>query len=343
MSRIPGWLSSVVALSLCAVAVALSVLILPLPGYRAPEPPTSQVVSVEVVERSTDLPVAATLQLGWSPSRVLRSGGEGLITDMFWEQGRPIRCGDRIMEVVGVGVVAYCGARPLWREVTPTTQGSDRDDVVAFLRDLGRFAGTSGSPTNARFRVEVRRWQDDRGLAVTGALRPQDLIWTAGPVMPSRALVSVGDRLELGQPVFEIAPTLTAAAVADLDPSPSGPREFVLDGDDRGVGVRSDGTVEDLTRLANRIVDLGLMGEDPPTTVTGTVRLRTPADFVTVPATSLVADSGAVCVIVVDDQDGGEKAVVVEPVLSLVGVVFVAGPLAGGMTVLVDPDRARGC
>ncbi|CAN5533304.1 hypothetical protein BH20CHL7_BH20CHL7_12140 [soil metagenome] len=331
---------------LSSAALGFSVWTLPLASYEPRPPPTIADESVAVVERNSDLPRAARLQLEWSRSRVLRAGGEGegLVTDVYWEPGRTIACGDPVLEVSGNVVVAYCGPRPLWREVAGTTLGADRDEVVTFLRDLGRFADIRGNPTSAQFTELVRSWQDDLGTEVTGVVRPQDLLWIEAPITPSTATVSVGDRLPADGAVFEVAPRVTSAVLADFEASPSAlARVFDLDGDDQRFELRSGGVVEDLTELTASIVELGLTAGGPPTHASGTTRLRTPADFLTVPATSLVADSTATCVITVSGTDGRRIPVVVEPVMSLVGVVFVSGELEAGTRVLVNPDRARGC
>jgi hypothetical protein len=342
--RIRRSLAPVVAVFLSAAALGISVWALPLARYEPRPPATIADESVAVIERNSDLPRAATLQLEWSPSRVLRAVGEGLVTGVYWEPGRPIRCGDPVLEVSGKPVVAYCGPRPLWRDVAGATEGADRDEVVTFLRDLGRFADIPGKPTTAQFTEVVRGWQDELETEVTGALRPQDLLWIGAPITPSSATVGVGDQLPADGAVFEVAPMVTSAVVADFETSPSAPaRLFDLDGDDQQFELRSGGAVEDLTRLSASIVELGLTAEGPPTHASGTTRLRTPADFLTVPATSLVADSTATCVITVNGTDGTRIPVEVEAVMSLVGVVFVSGGLETGTRVLVNPDRARGC
>lgn len=342
--RIRGWLAGVLAVALSAAALGFAVWALPLARYEPRPPPTIADESVVVIERNSDLPMAATLQLEWSPSRVVRAVGEGLVTGVLWEPGRSIRCGDPVLEVDGNVVVAHCGPRPLWRDVTGATSGADREEAVTFMRDLGRFADIPGKPTSAQFTEEVRRWQEDLGMQVTGALRPQDLLWIGAPIAPSSATVSVGDQLPADGEVFEVDPVVTSAVVADFETSPPAPaRLFGLDGDDQRFELRSDGTVEDLTGLTTAIVGLGLAAEGPPAHAGGTTRLRTPADFLTVPATSLVADSTTTCVITVRSADATLIPVEVAPVMSLVGVVFVSGGLEPGTMVLVNPDRSRGC
>lgn len=332
------------AVVLSAAALGFSVLALPLARYEPRVAPTPADESVVVIERSSDLPMAATLQLEWSPSRVLRTVGQGLVTGVHWQSGRPIRCGDPVLEVAGKPVVAYCGPRPLWREVAGTTSGADREEVVAFLRDLGRIAGIRGKPTSAEFTEAVRRWQRDLGIERTGVLRPQDLVWIGAPITPSAATVGVGEPLPTDGAVFEVAPMVTSAVVVDYETSASPPaRSFSLDGDDKQLELGSSGAVEDLPKLTASIVELGLTAAGFPTHATGTTRLRTPANFLTVPATSLVADSTTSCVITVGGSDTTGIAVEVEPVMSLVGVVFVSGALESGTRVLVNPDRSRGC
>ena len=61
-----------------------------------------------------------------------------------------------VVQIDGRWVLAYCGPRPLWRDVEAATVGGDRDEVVAFLVATGYLHPTGDTATKAEVTKAIR-------------------------------------------------------------------------------------------------------------------------------------------------------------------------------------------
>ena len=326
-------------------AIALAVVALPLSRYEAAGGTDSGVVGVEVVSvvlRPTDLATSVSLSLVWSAQVEARSASSGLVSALFVEADRPVRCGVPVFEVDAQPVASFCGPRPLTSEVTSTSTGRDTDDFVAELRSAG-FVDGGAAPTERQLEDGIRSWQSSLGMAIDGTAAPEDLLWLPGALTPTNVAVTVGSLVNVGDTVLSVEEHLVIAtlAAASNDQLASGDRVFGLATSTERVPIGSDGSISDVSELETMLRGAGLLQNGFPETASGSSRLAEPVELVAVPPSSILTSTTGTCVIVAREDQ--RSPVAVEVVASSVGSVFVDGNLSAGAQVVVDPDRATSC
>jgi hypothetical protein len=336
--------NAAVAFALMAGGVGVAVLAVPFADYPYDSPPPSRSGTevVSVVERSTDLAVPTALLVEWTTVGEIRSASVGLVTNVFAEPGVQVACGVAVMEVDAQPVISYCGARPLSSTVSSTSRGADTDEFFDELRALGFFVGVE-LPTVRQRADAIRFWQAASRQAVTGAVKPDDLVWIGAPITPTSVPVSAGAGVVVGDTVLRVDPQLSSAVVTSVDQVQIGGRDrvFVVDGVADQAPLSPDGEVSDLPGLQALLDAGGLLNEGLPDQVNGSMVLVKPVVLATVPATAVVLAADGTCVYVLSDSS--TMRVEVEVVASSLDLVFVEAELEVGAQVLVDPDRTQGC
>lgn len=333
----------VMGLCLAVGAVALAAVALPLSQYRTGSGTDLAMETVSAVERQSDLAVNGSVRLSWSTARVFRAGAtSGLVTAVTARPGEGVDCGDPVLEVDGVQLWAYCGPRPLWRDISAGTRGSDRDELVEFLSVAGLLEEVPAEATNSEVGDAIAHLHGAAGSAASKIASPGEFVWIGdGAATPTGVAVEAGQTLSGGDPVLVIDAALTEATVDSADSATdTGERVFGVDRSSERFDV-VDGRISDVAGLSAVLEQQGLLAEGLPDVATGSTRLRDPIEMITVPATAVLSGSGDVCVLVVDGD--GTRSVSVVPQSASVGTVFVIGDITAGDAVVVNPDRAQGC
>lgn len=340
MSRARGLVAVLRDLAVACVCAALvawgAVRFFPLADYPAAARPDDSGTASTVlpVLRTTDLATPASMVLEWEPAASLSfAAGAGIVTAVEVAVGSVVDCGQIALEVDGRPTRFMCGERPLWREIPADTPGADQDQVVAFLVSSGYLDDAEVS--RDKLRAGLRAFQEADGVAATGRLSPTDVVWlpTPGLTVASVSLAPgttlVGGDVEL----FRTASRLTAATV-DRELAIAGVAEFVPDGTTQAIPIDTPAAT------ASRLEDLLV----PPTsgelveTAPGILRLQTPIEVSTSPASVIVSDGERTCVV----SAGSGDTIDVTVVAVEAGTVYFMG--GDGVTELVaTPPRDSRC
>ena len=338
----------VVLLVVLAAAVAVVVIAVPLTKYPARESATIENATVQAVARSTVLDTAATARLEWSPARsvVSNAGSTGTVTAVHASDGGEVACGAGVYDVDGAGVLAYCGAQPLWRPISSTTQGSDVDGLVAYFRMLGLLPPNESPPTSADLRGAIRSFQALSGRRETGELDPAGLLWIGAEAFtPTSVSIQAGQFVSGAVEVLVVEPHVVGATVSipESTVSTDGDRAYdwafsIADGQ-VALPVASDGRIGDISGLvAAAGGQLDATESRLPVTVTGTIALATPIQAIAVPSSAVLQSPRGTCVL---DLSGTPRTVTV--VDAGVQAVLVVGDIAVGDELQSLPPASATC
>jgi peptidoglycan hydrolase-like protein with peptidoglycan-binding domain len=172
-------------------------------------------VPVELGTLTSQLKLNARLGYG---DPVELPAAQGVLT-VLPAPGQVVETGQQVYEADGRPVILLEGARPFWRDLSPSA--TDGQDVAQLEQNLARFGFFDGEP-DARFdwatREAVRRWQQELGLPGTGTVAATDVVVVDAPSIRIAQVTG-----KLGQrgvsPATYTATTLTA--VAKLSPAQS--------------------------------------------------------------------------------------------------------------------------
>lgn len=153
-----------------------------------PATATADVVRTDLADR-TD--VDGTL--GYSGDYTVAGGGGGRLTWLPAE-GATIRRGHRVYGVDGHGVPLFYGATPLWRVLrSGVSSGADVRELERNLSALGYGDGmTVDTHFTTATAAAVRAWQDDLGVARTGAVAPGDVVVQPGAIRVKKVAAILG-------------------------------------------------------------------------------------------------------------------------------------------------------
>jgi peptidoglycan hydrolase-like protein with peptidoglycan-binding domain len=288
--------------------------------------------------------------LGYADRGTLAAGAAGTLTRLRAEGARVER-GAWLYELDGkhTGWLLY-GRRPAWRDFTPSmTDGADVRQLEANLAGLGYAPGVVDGDWTSDTTAAVKRFQDARGLTEDGSLGRGELLFRSGPVRIGEAKTAIGDGVQPGKPLSDIASTRREVAV-DLD---ADRQELARRGAavtvDLPTGETAQGRVADVASVATGgdernpatvAVRINLRGKvarrsglDQAPVDVGFERERA-KDALTVPVTALLAQTGGGYVVEVS-EGGHVRRVSVRPGLFADGLVTVEGELAEGDLVVV--------
>lgn len=324
------------------LAVVGAVLSLPLARYEPDQAAAITPRTTSVVSRDTDLPVNGKVNLAWSDQRTVKATRTlgTVVTAVFARPGRIVKCGSRLLEVDGQPLLSLCGDRPLWRPVTGGMKGPDVTEVIALLRAAGQL--TTPTPTGRQLTDAIEAWQRRNGLAVTGSLAPDAVIWIRAPLTPSLVTVQPGDLATAGMTVLTVEPHLAAARFVGTAPHVTSVARIInISGQPDTVSIDASGKVTQLLEL-ERIVRAGVRSGDAlPGTLDAVSRLSQAVTLDAVPSGAIVSGRSETCVLVAD-QDG-LHSVRVTVVDSEIDAALVTGDLRAGEQVITSPDGSAKC
>jgi hypothetical protein len=343
-------------LSALAAAISLAAIALPLAQYAEDDPAaTGHDTTAAVIQRQSDLPVPATVALGWGAASRVRfgAGASGVVTAVWAQPGTVVRCGASVVEVDGSPVLALCGARPLWRAVDGSTPGPDRDEVVALLQGLHHLPSRQVRFTAPQIADGIRKLQKALRKPPTGVLGPADTLWIGAPITPAQLAVSIGDVASAGRDVLTVAPVLLSAQVTPDSPQdaaqgpgtkPAQAHVVHLQGSAQRFPIGPRGSVTSLQSFADAVRQTVRAGDPLPATVKATLRLATPVTTAAVPPAALLSGTGGTggtCVMVAEGS--ARKVVKVQVVDSTLDAVLVTGDLPSGAQVWLSGQAHSTC
>src|SRR5262249_24417750 len=123
--------------------------------------------------------------------------------------------GHTLYRVGNEPVTLFYGRLPLYR---PLAAGvSDGPDVTQLERNLDALGYGAGLTVDDHFSAEttdaVKAWQADRGLAQTGTVDAQQIVFAGHAVRIGQHKVAVGDQINAGMPVAAISSSHRVATV----------------------------------------------------------------------------------------------------------------------------------
>ncbi|BCB90335.1 peptidoglycan-binding protein [Phytohabitans suffuscus] len=229
------------------------------------------------VERST-LVDAETVDgtLGYGTGTAVTPRLRGTVT---WlpAAGSTVRRGGRLYGVDDTPVVLLRGTLPLYRPLAPGVEGADVRQFEQNLAALGYDGFTVDEEYTGSTADAVRRWQEDLGIAETGAVEVGRVVYAAGDVRVQEVRGQVGDPAG-GQAVLSYTGT-TRVVTVELDVD-----QQRLAGKGAAVGVElPDGrTVKGTVAAVETVIDLGGgsgQEQEPETRLEVTVSLADQKDL----------------------------------------------------------------
>ncbi|WP_067635831.1 peptidoglycan-binding protein [Actinomadura latina] len=154
-------------------------------------------------------------KLTYDDVRQVWTGAAGVVT---WapEQGAEVRRGGTLLKVAGEPVTLMYGGSPMYRTLRSGESGTDVRRLEENLRALGYDGMAVDDEFTGATEAAVREWQDDRGLAETGAVDSSQVVFLSGAVRIREVKAPEGKRVGQGQPVLTVAGTKRVVHV-DLD------------------------------------------------------------------------------------------------------------------------------
>ncbi|WP_051798658.1 efflux RND transporter periplasmic adaptor subunit [Catenuloplanes japonicus] len=204
--------------------------------------------------------------IGFGTARVLKGTGEGVITKLP-QIGTEVARGTELYRVDDKPVVVFYGDTPFFRPIDkPGIQGSDVFQLRRNLDALGYETWAADeSLSDKPLMNALKRWQQKRGLAEPGTLKPGQVIVVGGPGRVSNLAAEPG--APASGPVVEVTST-TKVVTLPMSAAEAGSvslKEAVTIALPDGREVK--GTVTDISRTVLQAPD---STEPPKITVTVT-------------------------------------------------------------------------
>ena len=195
--------------------------------------------------------------LGYADSRTLYAQGGGTVTALGGP-GSVVRRGEPLYWRDAKPVTLLYGSVPMWRRLDPSSpDGADIRELEQNLVALGydpdgdiEIDDAWGSATTAA----VKRWQDDLGLAKTGAVDLGDVAFLPGHRRIGQQKTTVGALLQPGAEVMDTSSTRRIVTI-DLD---ADKQALVKKGDRVSVELPDGSTIR------GRITSVGKVAEVAP-------------------------------------------------------------------------------
>ncbi|TDD72653.1 efflux RND transporter periplasmic adaptor subunit [Jiangella aurantiaca] len=312
---------------------------------------TSPAATADVTRETLTRAESLTGTLGYGTPLAVKAKGDGTVTGLAAQESAVSR-GTELYRLDEQPVIAVIGSVPMYRELSPGTEGADVEMLEQNLAELGYDGFDVDDEYTWNTAQAVREWQDDIGAEKTGTVGPADVVVVpqAGRVdgikvalgdtvtpdtevlgitaadqivslevdVADRGLVDVGTgvsvRLPGGQ---EAAGTVTSSTVVE-DTSGEGDGGGG-GGDDEDPGA--DDTITEVEVTLTDPVDEALIGAP----VDVVVNVETREDVLVVPVNALLALAGGGFGLEVVRADGTTDIVPVETGMFANGKVEVSG------------------
>lgn len=317
-----------------------------------PEPPQPDAASFEseavaIGAGSYDASFTAPVSIRWSEPVGITAHPSvtGMVTASNCGDGGVVRSGDRLLDVDGIGRIAFHSSPPMYR----TLQEGDGGPDVVELRRLVGAQGTSGTFDPA-LGVAVGRYNRSLGAGDGEIFDPTTVFYLpTNEILVGQCLAPVGSVLS-GAPILVSAVAPQALSVAAPDGLPDLPGPWVADVDGRPVPLHRIGDSDFVSPDGADLAALQLRppSEDTdgiPSDLQTVVRLATPMPSATVPASALYTQGRSTCMVVGHPDDFEVREVVVlDARLGVVQIGPAPGedPLAGTVVTnasLIAADR----
>ncbi|MFD3944896.1 peptidoglycan-binding protein [Streptomyces sp. NPDC058579] len=173
-------------------------------GRAKPAPSSTPAVTARVTK--TDLVTTTSFSgiLTYGSQRDLKAGGTGTITAHPPQAGDTVRRNQSLYEVDRVPVVLFYGKVPMYRELKKGVDGIDVVQLTENLRALGYDGVSRAGKFDAGTEAAVKRWQKRLGVAQSGVVKPEQLVFRPGSVHVTAAKVQSGDKIEANAPVLTL-------------------------------------------------------------------------------------------------------------------------------------------
>jgi len=181
-----------VALGLTAAGVVVATGAVGSAGGDAPRssesagpPATSEVTRSDLIDTES-----VTGSLGYGDTTALANHRQGTVT---WvpAEGQVLARGQALWRVDARPTLLLYGTVPLYRTLRPGLDGDDVRQLESNLSALGYTGFTVDDTYTAATARAVEQWQDDVGLAQTGSVDAEQVVFASGPVrVSSRKLVA---------------------------------------------------------------------------------------------------------------------------------------------------------
>jgi hypothetical protein len=296
--------------------------------------------------------------LGYGDADTLYAQVPGTVTALR-EPGSVVTRGEALYWLNGRPVVLMYGRVPMWRRLDASSTGG-RD-----IRQLERNLVALGYDPDGNIEIDnewdsattaaVKRWQEDKGLPVTGSVDPAQVAFLPGPRRIGQLKTSRGALLQPGAEIMDTSSTARVVTV-DLD---ADKQSLVKEGDKVKVelpdGSTVDGRIETVGKVAESEQDPET-GEQTDPTIPLEIQLargaktggldETPVDVslqkdraenaLTVPVSALVALAEGGYAVEVVGAAGSTHLVRVDPGMYADGIVEIRGDgIKKGMKVVV--------
>jgi peptidoglycan hydrolase-like protein with peptidoglycan-binding domain len=296
--------------------------------------------------------------LGYGDVEILYAQVPGSVTALR-KPGSVVGRGQALYWLNGKPVTLMYGEVPMWRRLDRSSKGASD------IRQLERNLVALGFDPDGDIEIDnewdsattaaVKRWQEDRGLRVTGSVELGQVAFLPGPRRIGQLKTTVGALLQPGSEIMGTSATKRVVTV-DLD---ADKQSLVNKGDEVEVelpdGSTVDGRIATVGKVAESEVDPET-GEQSDPTIPVEIRLapaaktggldETPVDVslqkdrvknaLTVPVSALLALAEGGYAVEVVDSGGSTHLVPVEPGMYADGIVEIRGTgIKKGMKVVV--------
>ncbi|MGW6521674.1 peptidoglycan-binding protein [Streptomyces sp. NPDC054962] len=139
--------------------------------------------------------------LGHLGKRTVNAGAAGTLT-WIAPAGSLVKRDGRLFEVDGRAVRLMYGSKPMYRNLKDGTKGEDVRQFETNLAALGYVGFTPDEEYTDLTAKAVKRWQKSAGFKETGAVGPEEVVFSAGALRINDHKAAVGDRSVPGQPVL---------------------------------------------------------------------------------------------------------------------------------------------
>ncbi|WP_307796651.1 peptidoglycan-binding protein [Actinomadura barringtoniae] len=143
------------------------------------------------------------------------AGLSGTVTGVPAE-GAVVRRGKTLLKVDGKPVTLMYGGVPMYRALGVGSEGADVEELERNLVALGYGELTVDREFTSATADAVKAWQDDRGLAESGAVDASQVVFMAGAVRVKEVKAAEGVRVAAGQVALSVTGTRRMVRV-DLD------------------------------------------------------------------------------------------------------------------------------
>jgi peptidoglycan hydrolase-like protein with peptidoglycan-binding domain len=169
-------------------------------------PATAKVTRITLTETED---VDGTLAYG--ATTTVNGHGNGTVT---WlpTAGSTVDRGETLYTVDNKSVILLYGSLPLYRALSPGTEGSDVKQFEQNLEALGYKGFTVDEKYSSATATAVREWQDDLGLTRTGVVEPGQVVYAPVAIRVSEQKAQVGDAA--GGPILTYTGTTREVTVA---------------------------------------------------------------------------------------------------------------------------------